>query len=88
MDENINKKFDIITIDAPCSAVGTIRRHPEIFFKKKSPDLNSLIKTQYDLLKKSSNLLSKNGIIIYMTCSFLEIETTAQITKFLMSSEA
>jgi len=84
---NNEEKFDLIVLDAPCSAIGTIRRHPEIFFKKISPNFNSLIKNQYELLQKSAKLLKNNGMIIYMVCSFLEIETTKQIDYFLQNNE-
>ena len=82
-----DKKFDLIILDAPCSSVGTIRRNPEIFFKKENPDFNYLLKQQYDLLEKSSKHLNKNGIIIYMVCSFLEEETNKQINKFLSNND-
>ncbi len=78
-----NHKFDLIIIDAPCSAVGTIRRNPEIFFKRKSPNFNQLTKIQEQMLERASMLLNKNGLILYMVCSFLEIETENQIDKFL-----
>ena len=77
------KKYDVIIIDAPCSAVGTIRRNPEIFFKNIGPNFNELLSLQVNMLEKASFLLNKNGYIIYMTCSFLKIETTDQIQKFL-----
>ncbi len=79
-----NKRiYDIIIIDAPCSAVGTIRRNPEIFFKNKGPNFEALLSLQEDMLAKASSLLNINGFIIYMTCSFLKIETISQIEKFL-----
>ena len=81
------EKFDLIILDAPCSAVGTIRRHPEIFFKKIRPNFDSLIKNQYKLLQKSAKLLKNNGMIIYMVCSFLEIETIKQIEFFLQNNK-
>ncbi len=77
------EKFDIIIIDAPCSAVGTIRKNPEILFKKRVPNFNELISLQENMLDKASTLLNENGYIIYMTCSFLKIETTDQVDKFL-----
>ena len=80
---NNKKKYDVIIIDAPCSAVGTIRRNPEIFFKNKSPNFNKLLSLQENMLKKASFLLNTNGYIIYMTCSFLQIETIKQVEKFL-----
>lgn len=78
-----NEKFDIIIIDAPCSAVGTIRKNPEIFFKSKGPNFKELINLQKSMLEKASVLLNKGGFIIYMTCSFLSDETIGQITRFL-----
>ena len=80
---NNKRKYDVIIIDAPCSAVGTIRRNPEIFFKNKSPNFNKLLSLQENMLKKASFLLNTNGYIIYMTCSFLQIETIKQVEKFL-----
>ncbi len=77
------KKFDVIIIDAPCSAVGTIRRNPEIFFKNKGPNFDKLLSLQENMLEKASFLLNTNGFIIYMTCSFLQIETIDQINNFL-----
>ncbi len=77
------KKFDVIIIDAPCSAVGTIRRNPEIFFKNKGPNFDKLLSLQENMLEKASFLLNTNGFIIYMTCSFLQIETIDQVKKFL-----
>ncbi len=80
---NSKERYDVIIIDAPCSAVGTIRKNPEILFKTKSPDFEKLISLQRNMLEKASFLLNKNGFIIYMTCSFLEIETIDQVNKFL-----
>ena len=77
------RKYDVIIIDAPCSAVGTIRRNPEIFFKNKGPNFKTLLSLQENMLAKASSLLNMNGFIIYMTCSFLKIETISQIEKFL-----
>ncbi len=79
-----NKRlYDIVIIDSPCSAVGTIRRNPEIFFKNKGPDFDKLLSLQENMLEKASFLLNTNGFIIYMTCSFLQIETVNQVEKFL-----
>tara|TARA_B100001093_G_scaffold305157_1_gene291023 strand:- start:1357 stop:2622 length:1266 start_codon:yes stop_codon:yes gene_type:complete len=69
------KKFDVIVLDAPCSGVGTLRRNPEILFKKKPPNFEFLKKVQKNLINKAAKLLNKNGIIIYMVCSFIYDET-------------
>ena len=81
------KKYDYVLIDAPCSAVGTIRRNPEIFYRKTIPNFPSIIKLQTELLKKSLKLLKRNGTIIYMVCSFLEEETLKQINLFLQENK-
>ena len=78
-----HEKFDVIILDSPCSGVGTLRRNPEILFKKKPPDLNLLKKIQIDLINKAAKLLNKKGIIIYMVCSFLYDETKDIKNKFL-----
>lgn len=80
---NTKIKYDYVLIDAPCSAVGTIRRNPEIFYRDSEPNFPDIIKLQSKLLEKSSKLIKKNGIIIYMVCSFLEEETSKQISLFL-----
>ncbi len=76
-------KYDTIVVDAPCSAIGTIRKNPEILFKSKGPNFKELISLQEKMLQKASLLLNENGFIIYMTCSFLKIETIDQISKFM-----
>ncbi len=81
------EKFDIIILDAPCSAVGTIRKNPEIFFKNKGPNFKELNMLQEKMLNKASKLLNIGGLIIYMVCSFLENETEEQIKKFLYSNK-
>ncbi len=78
-----NQKYDFIIIDAPCSAIGTIRKNPEIFFKSKSPNFKELCALQKKMLNKASNLLNLNGLILYMVCSFLKNETEDQINNFL-----
>ena len=75
-------QYDFIILDAPAPAVGTIRKNPE-FFRTKQPNFDKLIKTQKFLLDTASKLLKKNGIILYMVCSFLKSETDEQIYKFL-----
>ena len=75
LDISEEKKFDVIILDAPCSGVGTLRRNPEILFKKTPPDIDFLTKVQKNLINKATRLLNKKGIIIYMVCSFLYDET-------------
>ena len=77
------EKFDIIVLDSPCSGVGTLRRNPDILFKKKPPNFDFLTKVQENLINKAAKLLNINGVLIYMVCSFLYDETKGIKSKFL-----
>ena len=77
------EKFDCILLDAPCSSLGTFRRNPDVPFKIKEMALRDKQILQLKMLEKASSLVSENGIIIYMVCSFHSIETIEVIDKFL-----
>ena len=79
--------FDVVVLDSPCSGTGTIRRNPEILFKKKKPKISELIKIQRDLLNKSTKLLRQKGILLYMVCSFLHDETKTIKNNFLKENK-
>ncbi len=82
-----SKKYDFIVVDAPCSSIGTIRKNPELLFRKVGPNIVNLIRTQKLMLNKASKMLNKNGAILYMVCSFLKIETLDQIDIFLKKNK-
>jgi len=77
------EKFDVIILDSPCSGVGTLRRNPDILFKKTKPNFDFLTKVQNNLINKAAKLLNKNGLLIYMVCSFFYDETKDIKNKFL-----
>jgi len=81
------EKFDVIILDSPCSGVGTLRRNPDILFKKKHPDLEFLTRVQENLINKAAKLLNINGVLIYMVCSFLYDETKGIKNKFLNNNK-
>ena len=87
LDISEDKKFDVIILDSPCSGVGTLRRNPEILYKKKPPDLSVLTKIQKNLINKAAKILNKNGILIYMVCSFLFDETKEIKNTFLKENK-
>ena len=79
----VYNSYTMNILDSPCSGIGTIRRNPEILYKKKPPNLNNLFNLQMSLINKAAKLLNKKGILIYMVCSFLNEETKAIKKKFL-----
>jgi 16S rRNA (cytosine967-C5)-methyltransferase len=77
------KTFDRILIDAPCSATGVIRRHPDIRWLRRASDIEALIATQQRILDALWPLLEPGGILVYATCSVLVAENSGQIRSFL-----
>ncbi|MHB1949085.1 MAG: 16S rRNA (cytosine(967)-C(5))-methyltransferase RsmB [Gammaproteobacteria bacterium] len=79
------KPFERILLDAPCSASGVIRRHPDIKVLRRESDLKKLIETQTRLLNALWPLLKKDGILLYATCSVFPEENTQVLEAFLAS---
>jgi len=75
--------FDRILIDAPCSASGVIRRHPDIKSLRREEDLSSLTQIQQKILQQAWTLLSPGGELLYVTCSVFRQENEAQLAKLL-----
>ena len=71
--------FDAVLLDAPCSATGTIRRHPDVAWIKRLGDLAPLVKLQAELLDKAIALTRPGGAIVYCVCSLEPEEGEAQI---------
>ncbi len=70
---------DFILLDAPCSATGTIRRHPDLPFVKSGRDVEPLTKLQMRLIDHAFGLLRRGGRMVYCTCSLLPVEGEFQI---------
>ena len=75
--------FDRILLDAPCSATGVIRRHPDIKLLRRETDIVSLVKTQAKMLDVLWSILKPGGRLLYATCSILPDENVQQISSFL-----
>lgn len=76
------KPFDRILLDAPCSATGVIRRHPDIKFLRRQSDIDKLVKLQAQIIDAIWPLLKPGGMLVYATCSVLPQENAAQIGAF------
>ncbi len=75
--------FDRILLDAPCSALGVIRRHPDIKLLRRASDIKELQTLQQQILVSAWQMLKPNGILLYATCSILKQENEQQIALFL-----
>jgi 16S rRNA (cytosine967-C5)-methyltransferase len=75
--------FDRILLDAPCSASGVIRRHPDIKILRKPADIAKLAAIQLQLVAQLWQTLGKGGILLYATCSVLPEENEQVIAQFL-----
>lgn len=75
--------FDAVLLDAPCSATGTIRRHPDVAWTKREADVAGLAALQARLLDKAATLVGPGGRLVYCTCSLEPEEGERQIAAFL-----
>ncbi|MGP4123545.1 MAG: 16S rRNA (cytosine(967)-C(5))-methyltransferase RsmB [Sodalis sp. (in: enterobacteria)] len=80
-----NRLFDRILLDAPCSATGVIRRHPDIKWLRREGDIAEAAELQRQILHTAWRILKPGGIFLYATCSILPEENCAQIATFLAS---
>ncbi|MCF6193549.1 MAG: methyltransferase domain-containing protein, partial [Kangiellaceae bacterium] len=79
----VDLMFDRILLDAPCSATGVIRRHPDIKVLRRKSDIKELQKLQGKMLDALWGKLKPEGIFIFATCSILPQENEQQISSFI-----
>lgn len=77
--------FDAILLDAPCTASGIVRRHPDIPWSRQPDDIDKLAKTQKLILEQLWKTLKQQGYLLYSTCSIFPEEGPKQIQQFLQS---
>ncbi len=82
-----DRKFDKILIDAPCSATGIIRRHPDIKLLRKNSDIDKLCAMQSRLILAAWQLLDHGGELLYSTCSVLPEENEDIVSGFILSRD-
>jgi 16S rRNA (cytosine967-C5)-methyltransferase len=81
------RPFDRILLDAPCSASGVIRRHPDIKLLRQAGDIEQLVTLQGTILEALWPLLKPGGMLLYATCSVLPQENSEQLANFLANHE-
>lgn len=75
--------FDLVVLDAPCSATGTFRRHPEVMHIKTQADVIAQARLARVLLEKSAKCVAPQGRLLFCTCSLARAEGEEQINAFL-----
>ncbi len=75
--------FDAVLLDAPCTATGTIRRHPDIAWLKRPADVAALARLQARMIDRATGFLKPGGTLLYCTCSLEPEEGEAQIAAAL-----
>lgn len=86
LKNKLDRKFDRIMLDAPCSGLGVIGRKPDLKFHVTSKSLDELQQLQFDLLCNVKDLLNVNGILLYSTCTLNKKENDRLIRKFLSNT--
>lgn len=81
----VHGAFDAILVDAPCSGLGTLRRHPELRWRRRPEDIPRLAALQRALLDGVAPLVRPGGIIVYAVCSLTREENTDVVAKFCAS---
>ena len=78
-------EFDAVVIDAPCAGLGTLRRHPELKYRRQEKDIAALAHTQREILEQGANVLKPGGLLVYAVCSTDPVEGADQVEMFLRS---
>lgn len=81
------RTFDFVFIDAPCSGLGTLRRHPEIRWRLTLDHVKELARTQLALLRSAAQCVSPDGTLAYATCTVTRQENIQVVKAFLESPE-
>jgi 16S rRNA (cytosine967-C5)-methyltransferase len=80
---NPSESFDAVLLDAPCSATGTLRRHPDIAWNKSPEDVEKLVAVQDRLLAAALAMVKPGGLLVYATCSLQPEEGSTRIDALL-----
>src|SRR3990172_8880632 len=79
---------DRVLVDAPCSNLGVIRRHPDVKWRRRESDLESLQPVQLSILGGAAQLVRPGGLLVYATCSLEPEENESVLTRFLANHPA
>src|SRR5690606_1415714 len=83
LDWRPSEPFDAVLLDAPCTATGTIRRHPDLLHLKTEADIRRLAGLQARFLAATAEMVAPGGTLVYCVCSLEPEEGEQQIARFL-----
>lgn len=83
LNEDLIDRFELVLVDAPCSALGLIAKFPQIKYSKTFDDVKALSSIQKMILENSGKYLKENGILVYSTCTFTKMENEEIIEDFI-----
>lgn len=83
-----DEQFDAILLDAPCTATGTLRRHPDVAWRKSKKDVDELARLQRQMLARALEWLKPGGVLVYSTCSLEKEEGEDHITSVISEAVA
>ncbi|WP_119306217.1 RsmB/NOP family class I SAM-dependent RNA methyltransferase [Cohaesibacter haloalkalitolerans] len=86
LKKSFDEKWPFILLDAPCSATGTVRRHPELIHQRSPEDIEHFSKLQAKMLDHVAELLAPGGTLVFCTCSLQPEEGPGLIADFLMNN--
>ncbi|MCA9842837.1 MAG: RsmB/NOP family class I SAM-dependent RNA methyltransferase [Cyanobacteria bacterium HKST-UBA03] len=75
--------FDVVLVDAPCSATGTLAKHPDVLISFHPDQLPTIVQQQSALLRAAASAAAEDGVLLYSTCSVLRAENEAVVQAFL-----
>lgn len=84
-DERLRRlagKADVVLVDAPCSGLGTLRRQPDLKWRRRADEIADLAALQLDILRQAAQLVRQGGRLLYATCSLLPAENEAVVAAF------
>lgn len=77
------EQFDVVFADVPCSGLGTLRKKPDIKWKREREDIYSMAAVQYDIIDTIAKFVKPGGVLLYSTCTIEPEEDIMNVNKFL-----
>jgi 16S rRNA (cytosine967-C5)-methyltransferase len=81
-----SRPFDLVVVDAPCSGLGTLRRDPDIRWRRREDDLTALAAAEITMLQHAADAVAPGGRLVYATCSSEPEENESVVDAFLAST--